>query len=102
MMRVLQVAVRRPAFWGLVACFGLIWLNHGILITYVLELFTERGAGAGMIELASASVSGCGAVSCASTIGSATGSGVSAAATAISGAAAGASSGFAGAAVGDD
>lgn len=53
---VLQVALRRPAFWGLVACFGLVWLNHGILITYVLELFADRGAGAGMAALAAACI----------------------------------------------
>ncbi|MFN6926103.1 MAG: MFS transporter [Tabrizicola sp.] len=53
---VLRVALRRPAFWGLVACFGLIWLNHGILITYVLELFADRGAGAGMAALAAACI----------------------------------------------
>ncbi|WP_374647238.1 MFS transporter [Tabrizicola sp.] len=45
---VLAVALRRPAFWALVACFGLIWLNHGVLITYVLELFADRGAGPAM------------------------------------------------------
>jgi MFS family permease len=49
-------ALRRPAFWGLVACFGLIWLNHGILITYVLELFADRGASAGMAALAAACI----------------------------------------------
>ena len=53
---VLQAALRRPAFWGLVACFGLIWLNHGILITYVLELFADRGAAAGMAALAAACI----------------------------------------------
>ncbi|MCX7288194.1 MAG: MFS transporter, partial [Rhodobacterales bacterium] len=52
----LKVALARPAFWGLVACFGLIWLNHGILITYVLELFADRGAGAGMAALAAACI----------------------------------------------
>jgi MFS family permease len=52
----LQAALSRPAFWGLVACFGLIWLNHGILITYVLELFADRGAGEGMAALAAACI----------------------------------------------
>jgi MFS family permease len=53
---VLAQALRRPAFWGIAACFGLIWLNHGILITYVLELFADRGAGPGMAALAAACI----------------------------------------------
>ncbi|MDX5349110.1 MAG: hypothetical protein LPJ95_00175, partial [Paracoccaceae bacterium] len=52
----LQAALRRPAFWALVACFGLIWLNHGLLITYVLELFADRGAGAAMAATAAACI----------------------------------------------
>jgi hypothetical protein len=50
------VALRRPAFWGIAACFGLFGLNHGILITYVLELFADRGAGAGMAATAAACI----------------------------------------------
>jgi MFS family permease len=53
---ILKAALVRPAFWTLVACFGLIWLNHGILITYVLELFADRGAGEGMAALAAACI----------------------------------------------
>ena len=52
----LQAALRRPAFWGIAACFGLFGLNHGILITYVLELFADRGAGAGMAATAAACI----------------------------------------------
>jgi MFS family permease len=52
----LKAALARPAFWALVACFGLIWLNHGILITHVLELFADRGAGEGMAALAAACI----------------------------------------------
>ena len=52
----LAQALRRPQFWGIAACFGLIWLNHGILITYVLELFADRGAGPGMAALAAACI----------------------------------------------
>lgn len=52
----LAAAARRPAFWGIAACFGLIWLNHGILITFVLALFADRGAGAGMAALAAACI----------------------------------------------
>ncbi|MGV8988801.1 MAG: MFS transporter [Cypionkella sp.] len=39
----LRAALRRPAFWGIAAIFALIWLNHGILLTYILPLFQERG-----------------------------------------------------------
>jgi MFS family permease len=52
----LRSALRRPAFWALVAAFGLIWLNHGILITYVLVLFADRGAGEGMAATAAACI----------------------------------------------
>ena len=52
----LQAALRRPAFWAIACCFGLFGLNHGILITYVLELFTERGATASMAALAAACI----------------------------------------------
>ncbi len=39
----LRAAVRRPAFWGIAAVFALIWLCHGMLLTYILPLFQERG-----------------------------------------------------------
>jgi MFS family permease len=54
--RTLQAALRRPAFWAISACFGLIWLNHGILVTYVLELFADRGAAAGTAAIAAACI----------------------------------------------
>ncbi|MDB5658071.1 MAG: transporter [Cypionkella sp.] len=44
----LRQAMRRPAFWAIAAVFGMIWLNHGILLTYVLMLFADRGAGPDM------------------------------------------------------
>jgi MFS family permease len=53
---VVRAALRRPAFWGIAACFGLIWLNHGILLTYVLELFADRGAAPGLAALAAACI----------------------------------------------
>ncbi|MBL9050907.1 MAG: MFS transporter [Tabrizicola sp.] len=53
---VLKTALRRPAFWALAATFGLIYLNHGVLITYVLALFADRGAGAGMAATAAACI----------------------------------------------
>lgn len=53
---ILGAALRRPAFWAIACCFGLIWLNHGILITYVLVLLADRGAGAGTAALAAACI----------------------------------------------
>ncbi len=53
---VLQAALRRPAFWALAAAFGLIYLNHGILITYVLDLFADRGASAALAAAAAACI----------------------------------------------
>lgn len=52
----LAAAMRRPAFWAIAAVFGMIWLNHGILLTYVLMLFADRGASAGMATLAAACI----------------------------------------------
>jgi MFS family permease len=52
----LQAALRRPVFWAVALCFGLFGLNHGILLTYVLELFADRGAGAGLAALAAACI----------------------------------------------
>ena len=49
-------AMRRPAFWAIAAVFGMIWLNHGILLTYVLMLFADRGAGAAMAVLAASCI----------------------------------------------
>ncbi|MDQ2068171.1 MFS transporter [Xinfangfangia sp. CPCC 101601] len=42
----LAAALKRPEFWAIAGIMGLIWLNHGILLTYVLELFADRGASA--------------------------------------------------------
>ena len=53
---VLAAALHRPAFWGIALVFGLIWLNHGILLTYVLVLFADRGAGETMATLAAAAI----------------------------------------------
>ncbi len=39
----LRAALHRPAFWGIAAIFALIWLSHGMLLTYILPLFQERG-----------------------------------------------------------
>ncbi|MBS0562919.1 MAG: MFS transporter [Proteobacteria bacterium] len=55
----LREAMARPAFWALSALLSLAYMNHGILITYVLELFTARGAGAGEAALAAASIGPC-------------------------------------------
>ncbi|WP_426038225.1 MFS transporter [Cypionkella sp. TWP1-2-1b2] len=52
----LAEAMRRPAFWAITVVFGMIWLNHGILLTYVLMLFADRGAGAGMAVLAASCI----------------------------------------------
>lgn len=52
----LRAALRQPSFWLISGIFGLIWLNHGILLTYVLMLFEDRGAGAAMATLAAACI----------------------------------------------
>lgn len=52
----LRDAMRRAEFWVIALVFGLIWLNHGILLTYVLLLFEDRGASHGMATFAAASI----------------------------------------------
>lgn len=52
----LRQALCQPMFWAVSAMFGLIMLNHGILLTYVLVLFKDRGAGQGMATLAAACI----------------------------------------------
>jgi predicted MFS family arabinose efflux permease len=50
----LLAALRRPAFWGIAAVFALIWLCHGMLLTYILPLFQERGISREMAAIAAA------------------------------------------------
>jgi len=52
----MAAALRRPAFWGIAAIFGLIWLNHSVVMTYALTLFADRGATGGMAVIAAATV----------------------------------------------
>ncbi len=49
-------ALRRPAFWAISAIYGLIWLNHSVVLTYALILFAERGLGSAMAVLAASCI----------------------------------------------
>lgn len=51
-----QAALRKPAFWIIAMAFMAIYLNHGILITYALVLFADRGAAPGLAALAAAAI----------------------------------------------
>jgi MFS family permease len=51
-----RAALAKPAFWGIGAILSLAYLNHGVLLTYVIELFSSRGAGEGMVTLAAATI----------------------------------------------
>ncbi len=53
---VLQAALRNPAFWIIAAAFTAIYLNHGVLLTYVLVLFADRGAEPGLAAIAAACI----------------------------------------------
>ena len=50
----LRAALQRPAFWGIAAIFALIWLSHGMLLTYILPLFQERGVSREWAAIAAA------------------------------------------------
>ncbi|WP_295074308.1 MFS transporter [Tabrizicola sp.] len=52
----LQVALKKPAFWIISLGFLAVYLNHGILITYALILFADRGAAPGLAALAAACI----------------------------------------------
>lgn len=53
---VLQAALRKPAFWIIALGFLAVYLNHGILITYALILFADRGAEPGLAAFAAACI----------------------------------------------
>lgn len=53
---VLQAALRKPAFWIIAAGFTAVYLNHGVLLTYVLVLFADRGADPGLAAIAAACI----------------------------------------------
>ena len=52
----LQAALRKPAFWIIAAGFTAVYLNHGVLLTYVLVLFADRGAEPGLAAIAAACI----------------------------------------------
>ena len=49
-------ALSNRAFWVLTAVFTAIWASHGVLMTYVLVLFADRGAGAGVAAFAASCI----------------------------------------------
>lgn len=49
-------ALARPEFWLLAAVFGLLWMNHALLMTYALPVFADRGATAGFAVFAAACI----------------------------------------------
>lgn len=53
---VMRDLLRKPMFWAITVIFSVIWLNHGMLLTYALLLFADRGASAQMVTLAAASI----------------------------------------------
>lgn len=51
-----RAALRRPAFWGIAAIFAAAWMNHGMLLTYILPLFHDRGVSPALATLAAACI----------------------------------------------
>jgi len=51
-----RAAMVRPAFWGLTALISMAYLDHGIFLTYILELFTSQGATPAIATMAAATV----------------------------------------------
>lgn len=52
----LSRALRKPPFWIIAVMSGVLGLNHTVLLTFVLVLFVDRGASAGMATLAAACI----------------------------------------------
>lgn len=53
---VLRAALRKPAFWIIAGGFTAVYLNHGVLLTYVLVLFADRGADPALAAVAAACI----------------------------------------------
>lgn len=53
----LHSALRRPEFWLLMAIFALSWMNHSMLVTYFIPIFTDLGASP-VLAVAAASTVG--------------------------------------------
>lgn len=53
---VLKAALRKPAFWMIAAAFMAVYLNHGVLLTYVLVLFADQGATPALAATAAACI----------------------------------------------
>lgn len=49
-------ALRRPVFWGIAGLFGLVGLNHWILISFLVPLLVAMGVGHGWAVLAASLV----------------------------------------------
>ena len=49
-------ALRRPAFWAMLAAFLLCWIDHQILISFLIPIFTGAGATARLAVAAAAVV----------------------------------------------
>ncbi len=47
-------ALRGRAFWVIATIFAACWLNHGLLLTYILPLFHDRGVSPSVATLAAA------------------------------------------------
>lgn len=49
-------AMRQPAFWVIAGIFGLLMLNHSLILTFVLILMGDKGASPAMAALAAACI----------------------------------------------
>lgn len=53
---VIRDLLRKPMFWAITLIFSVVWLNHGMLLTYALLVFADRGASVEMATLAAAAI----------------------------------------------
>ncbi len=53
---VIRELLRQPMFWAITLIFSAVWLNHGIVLTYSLLLFEDRGASVGKATLAASAI----------------------------------------------
>jgi MFS family permease len=53
---VIRDLLRKPMFWAITLIFSAVWLNHGMVLTYCLLLFEDRGASVATATLAASAI----------------------------------------------
>lgn len=52
----LRRAMAKPAFWLIGSCFALMWMNHSVIVTFVIPVFQDQGASRAMAVFAASCI----------------------------------------------